>query len=161
MDLSKLDFVVMSHRHGYHMGGLTFLLRVNPKVKIYAPKEAFGIYGADFPSSFYRKDASLPPEQRYYNGSPPELMRFGSAWPGANFELVDKNIEIAPTFISLHWSRTSRVPWNCMSYRWPSIRLRARRSWSDVHIQVSTRSLPRRLPSTRASTSLPAGFTSL
>ena len=96
IDLSKLDYVVMSHRHGDHMGGMTYLLRVNPKVKIYAPKEGFGVYGSDLPSSFYRKDQSLPPEQRYYNGSPPEVMRFGSAWPGANFELVDKNTDIAP-----------------------------------------------------------------
>ena len=34
IDLSKLDFVVMSHRHGDHMGGITYLLSVNPKVKI-------------------------------------------------------------------------------------------------------------------------------
>ena len=60
IDLSKLDFVVMSHRHGDHMGGLAYLLKVNPKVKIYAPKEGFGVYGADLPSSFYRKDPSLP-----------------------------------------------------------------------------------------------------
>src|SRR5678816_1028816 len=33
IDLSKLDFVVMSHRHGDHMGGMTYLLSVNPKVK--------------------------------------------------------------------------------------------------------------------------------
>src|ERR1700758_1289968 len=96
IDLRQLDFVVMSHRHGDHMGGLTYLLKVNPTVKIYAPKEGFGVYGADLPSSFYRKDASLPQEQRYYDGTPPEVMRFGSAWPGANFQLVDKNIEIAP-----------------------------------------------------------------
>ena len=95
IDLSKLDFVVMSHRHGDHMGGMTYLLRVNPRVKIYAPKEGFGVYGSDLPSSFYRKDASLPVDQRYYDGSPPEVMRFGSAWPGTNFELVDKNTEIA------------------------------------------------------------------
>jgi 7,8-dihydropterin-6-yl-methyl-4-(beta-D-ribofuranosyl)aminobenzene 5'-phosphate synthase len=95
IDLSKLDFVIMSHRHGDHMGGMTYLLRVNPQVKIYAPKEGFGVYGASLPSSFYRKDPSLPPEQRYYNGSPPDVMRFGSAWPGANFELIDKNTEIA------------------------------------------------------------------
>jgi 7,8-dihydropterin-6-yl-methyl-4-(beta-D-ribofuranosyl)aminobenzene 5'-phosphate synthase len=63
---------------------------------IYAPKEGFGVYGADLPSGFYRKDPSLPPEQRYYNGAPPDVMRFGSAWPGANFQLVDKNTEIAP-----------------------------------------------------------------
>ena len=96
IDLSKLDFVVMSHRHGDHMGGMAYLLSVNPKVKIYAPKEGFGVYGADLPSSFYRKDASLPPEQRYYDGKPPDVIRFGSAWPGANFELIDKLTEIAP-----------------------------------------------------------------
>jgi 7,8-dihydropterin-6-yl-methyl-4-(beta-D-ribofuranosyl)aminobenzene 5'-phosphate synthase len=96
IDLSKLDFVVMSHRHGDHMGGLAYLLSVNPTVKIYAPKEGFGVYGGDLPSTFYRKDTSLPPEQRYYDGAPPEVMRFGAAWPGANFQLVDKNIEIAP-----------------------------------------------------------------
>ena len=96
VDLTKLDFVVMSHRHGDHMGGLTYLLKVNPTVKIYAPKEGFGVYVADLPSSFYRKDASLPQEQRYYDGAPPEVMRFGSAWPEANFQLVDKNIEVAP-----------------------------------------------------------------
>jgi 7,8-dihydropterin-6-yl-methyl-4-(beta-D-ribofuranosyl)aminobenzene 5'-phosphate synthase len=95
IDLSSLDFVVMSHRHGDHMGGLTYLLKVNPKVKIYAPKEGFGVYGADLPSSFFRKDPSLPPEQLYYGGAPPDVMRFGSAWPGANFQLVDKTIEIA------------------------------------------------------------------
>ena len=96
IDLAKLDFVVMSHRHGDHMGGLTYLLTVNPRVKIYAPKEGFGVYGSDLPSSFYRKDGSLPSEQRYYNGAPPEIMRFGTAWPGANFQLVDKSVEIAP-----------------------------------------------------------------
>lgn len=96
IDLSKLDFVVMSHRHGDHMGGLAYVLSVNPKVTIYAPKEGFGVYGADLPGTFYRKDTSLVPEQRYYSGSPPEIMRFGSAWPSANFRLVDKNTEIAP-----------------------------------------------------------------
>ncbi len=97
IDLSSLDFVVMSHRHGDHMGGLTYVLKINPHVRIYAPKEGLGgVYGSDPPSSFYRKDASLPVEQRYYAGTPPDVIRFGSAWPGANFQLVDKNIEIAP-----------------------------------------------------------------
>ena len=97
-DLSKLDFVVMSHRHGDHMGGMAYLLKVNPKVKIFAPKENFGVYGSSLPSSFYRKDTSLPAEQRYYGGAPPEVMKFGSAWPGANFELVEQTTEVAPGF---------------------------------------------------------------
>ena len=96
VDLSHLDFVVMSHRHGDHMGGLAYVLKVNPQVNIYAPKEGFGVYGGDLPGSFFRKDPTLPPDARYFGGNPPEVMRFGSAWPGANFQLVDKNTEIAP-----------------------------------------------------------------
>jgi len=96
VELSNLDFVVMSHRHGDHMGGMNYLLSVNPGVKIYAPKENFGVYGFSLPSTFYRKDESLPPEQRYYDGTPPQVMKFGSAWPRANFELIEKTTEIAP-----------------------------------------------------------------
>lgn len=96
VDLSRLDFVILSHRHSDHMGGMDYLLRVNPSVKIYAPKESFGIYGSSLPSSFYRRDDSLAPEQRYYDGSPPPVMKFGSAWPRAHFELIENTTEIAP-----------------------------------------------------------------
>jgi len=96
INLANLDFVVMSHRHGDHMGGMSYLLSVNPTVKIYAPKEGFGVYGGGLPGSFYRKDGSLPTEQRYYEGAPPDLIRSGSAWPHANFQLIDKDTEITP-----------------------------------------------------------------
>jgi 7,8-dihydropterin-6-yl-methyl-4-(beta-D-ribofuranosyl)aminobenzene 5'-phosphate synthase len=103
VDLTNLDFVVLSHRHSDHMGGLSHVLSVNPKVKIYAPKEGFGIFGSSLPSSFYRKDESLSPEMRYYDGRPPEIMKFGTAWQGANFELIDKTTEVVPgiTLIAL------------------------------------------------------------
>ncbi|HEY7843596.1 MAG TPA: MBL fold metallo-hydrolase [Bradyrhizobium sp.] len=103
VDLKNLDFVVLSHRHSDHMAGLTYVLSLNPKVKIYAPKEGFGIFGSALPSSFYRKDNSLPPEMRYYDGKPPEIMKFGAAWASANFELIDQTTEIAPgiTLIAL------------------------------------------------------------
>ncbi|MEN3288817.1 MAG: 7,8-dihydropterin-6-yl-methyl-4-(beta-D-ribofuranosyl)aminobenzene 5-phosphate synthase, partial [Bradyrhizobium sp.] len=55
IDLKTLDFVILSHRHSDHMAGLNYVLSVNPTVKIYAPKEGFGIYGSSLPSSFYRK----------------------------------------------------------------------------------------------------------
>lgn len=96
VDLSRLDFVVLSHRHGDHMGGMEYLLRVNPNVKIYAPKENFGVYGFSLPSSFYRRDESLPTEQRYFDGFPPPTLKFGSAWPRAQFELIEKTAEVAP-----------------------------------------------------------------
>src|SRR5882757_11232627 len=96
VDLKTLDFVVLSHRHSDHMAGLNYVLSINPTVKIYAPKEGFGIFGSSLPSSFYRKDETLSPEMRYYGGAPPENMKFGAAWRGANFELIDKTTEIAP-----------------------------------------------------------------
>src|SRR5438477_2123653 len=103
VDLKTLDFVVLSHRHSDHMAGLNYVLSVNPTVRIYAPKEGFGIYGSSLPSSFYRKDETLPPEMRYYGGEPPQTMKFGAAWHGAKFELIDKTTEIAPgvTLIAL------------------------------------------------------------
>jgi 7,8-dihydropterin-6-yl-methyl-4-(beta-D-ribofuranosyl)aminobenzene 5'-phosphate synthase len=96
VDLSRLDFVVLSHRHADHMGGMDYLLRVNPAVKIYAPKENFGVYGSSLPNTFYRRDESLAPDQRYYDGSPPPVMKFGSAWPRAHFELIESTTQIAP-----------------------------------------------------------------
>ncbi len=103
VDLTTLDFVVLSHRHSDHTAGLNYVLSVNPGVKIYAPKEGFGIFGSSLPSSFYRKDESLPDEMRYYGGKPPEIMKFGAAWANAHFELIDQTTEVAPgiTLIAL------------------------------------------------------------
>src|SRR5215213_9331879 len=83
IDLGKLDFVVMSHRHGDHMGGLNHLLNVNPTVQIFAPKENFGVFGSEFPGTFYPRNESLPREMRYFDGAPPQTLRFGTPWPRA------------------------------------------------------------------------------
>jgi 7,8-dihydropterin-6-yl-methyl-4-(beta-D-ribofuranosyl)aminobenzene 5'-phosphate synthase len=97
VDLTKLDFAVISHRHGDHTSGLNYLLKVNPTVKIYAPQENFGVFGAALPGTFYRRTESLPPEMRYFDGKPPETLRFGSPW-SANFTWVTGTTEIAPGF---------------------------------------------------------------
>src|SRR5260221_11444007 len=97
-DLTRLDFVVLSHRHSDHIGGFSALRRVNPKVRIYAPKENFGVFGSDLPGTFYRRDESLPAEMRYYGGAPPETMKFGTVFPGATIQLVDKTTEVAQGF---------------------------------------------------------------
>lgn len=96
VDLRRLDFVVVSHRHGDHTSGLSYVLRLNPQVKIYAPKEGFGVFGAALPSTFYRRDADLPDSMRYFNGSPPDEMGFGTVWPGANIQWIDSLTEVAP-----------------------------------------------------------------
>ena len=75
IDLKKLDFAVISHRHGDHTGGMNYLLTVNSQVKIFAPKEGLGgVFGASLPGTFYRQDASLPDDMRYYNGKPPQTI---------------------------------------------------------------------------------------
>ncbi|MGD9669020.1 MAG: MBL fold metallo-hydrolase [Hyphomicrobiaceae bacterium] len=98
IDLTKLDFAVVSHRHGDHTSGLNHLMKVNPSVPIYAPKENFGVFGAALPGTFYKQETSLPPEMRYFDGKPPETLRFGSAWPEGNFTWIKETTEIAPGF---------------------------------------------------------------
>ena len=98
IDLKQLDFAVVSHRHGDHTSGLNHLLKVNPKVKIYAPQENFGVFGAALPGTFYRRDDSLPTDMRYFGGKPPDTLRFGTPWPEADFTWITKTTEVAPGF---------------------------------------------------------------
>lgn len=98
VDLTDLDFAVISHRHGDHIGGLSHLLSVNPNVKMYASEEGFGVFGSSLPGTFYPQNESLPAEQRYFDGDPPETLHFGTAWPEGNFTLVGEATEVAPGF---------------------------------------------------------------
>jgi len=109
IDLTKLDFVVLSHRHTDHVNGLSYLLKVNPKVRIYAPADGFGgIFGTDKPAGFYRKDEALPAEMRYYGGTPPEIIKMRTAFSGANIQLIDKTTEVVPGITLI--ARVSDVP---------------------------------------------------
>lgn len=121
IDLAKLDFVVMSHRHGDHMGGLSYVLSVNPRVPIYAPKEGFGVYGADLPSTFYRKDPSLPQEQRYYNGAPQKLCGLAQLGRVPISNLWTRTPKSHRISIWLHSYPISRVLSNCANFPWSSI----------------------------------------
>ncbi len=85
VDLRSLDLVVISHRHSDHTTGLSYLLAVNPNVKIYVPDERFGIFGGSISPSIYRTQPTLPSEMRYFGGNPPEKIQGGSPWPRANF----------------------------------------------------------------------------
>jgi 7,8-dihydropterin-6-yl-methyl-4-(beta-D-ribofuranosyl)aminobenzene 5'-phosphate synthase len=98
INLAKLDFAIVSHRHGDHTSGLSHLLKVNPSVNIYVPQENFGVFGAGLPGTFYRRNEALSPEMRYFDGRPPETLHFGSPWPEGNFTWLTKTTEVTPGF---------------------------------------------------------------
>lgn len=108
VDLKKLDFVVISHRHADHTSGLSFLLTINPNVTIYTPDEPFGAFGKGVPNSFYRKDESLAEEMRYFDGKPPETLAAGTPWPKAHFVPISTTTEISPGIFLV--PTTSQVP---------------------------------------------------
>ncbi len=107
VDLSKLDFVVISHRHTDHTTGLKYLLSVNPNVPIYAPLESFGIFGGAVPPALIKPVTALPERMRYYDGKYPDKIPTGYPWSGGNFQLIDKLTEISPgIFIVFTISKT-------------------------------------------------------
>lgn len=94
--LDKLAYAIISHRHGDHMGGLSYLIAQRPELAIYAPREGFGVFGADLPGSFYPANPDLPAAMRYFDGQPPEQLTFGQAWPDGQFRLVSDTTTVAP-----------------------------------------------------------------
>jgi 7,8-dihydropterin-6-yl-methyl-4-(beta-D-ribofuranosyl)aminobenzene 5'-phosphate synthase len=100
IDLSRLDAVVISHRHGDHTSGLKYLLEVNPRVKIYTPLEGAFFKGA-IPPGFLARSPGLPPNLQYYGGKQPERWLSGTPWEQANFEGVVRTTEVFPGFYVL------------------------------------------------------------
>jgi 7,8-dihydropterin-6-yl-methyl-4-(beta-D-ribofuranosyl)aminobenzene 5'-phosphate synthase len=56
------------------------------------------VFGAALPGNFYRRNESLPSDMRYFDGKPPETLRFGSPWREGNFTWITKTTEVAPGF---------------------------------------------------------------
>jgi 7,8-dihydropterin-6-yl-methyl-4-(beta-D-ribofuranosyl)aminobenzene 5'-phosphate synthase len=99
IDLKKLDFVVISHRHNDHTAGLHYVLRENPGVAIYTPVEgaAFDLASAPaFMNLIKRYVASVPDELRYFGGTPPSEIRYEPPWAGARFVQIRETTEVLP-----------------------------------------------------------------
>jgi 7,8-dihydropterin-6-yl-methyl-4-(beta-D-ribofuranosyl)aminobenzene 5'-phosphate synthase len=95
LDLTELDAVVISHRHGDHTDGLRYLLAINPNVQILAPDDEY--FGGPTPAVFFRNSVdSLPARMRYYNGIVPGNIPHGSPWKHANVARIVAATEIAP-----------------------------------------------------------------
>jgi 7,8-dihydropterin-6-yl-methyl-4-(beta-D-ribofuranosyl)aminobenzene 5'-phosphate synthase len=97
IDLTKLDFVVISHRHADHATGLRYVLSMNPNVTVYVPADgANGFGGAPIPQSFLRPDESLPANMRYFGGAQPDHFTSGKLYDTGNFVLVNQLTEVSP-----------------------------------------------------------------
>ena len=98
VDLTKLDFVVLSHRHTDHTSGLKYVLSVNPNVTVYVPADfmADGFGGVPVPKTFFRPDESLPSKMRYFGGAEPEQLTFGKLYDTGKFVLLNQLTEVSP-----------------------------------------------------------------
>src|SRR6202050_3861614 len=97
VDLTKLDFVVISHRHADHATGLRYVLKVNPNVTVYVPADGSnGFGGAPIPQTYLRPDDTLPASMHYFGGAQPERLTFGKLYDTGNFVLVNQLTEVSP-----------------------------------------------------------------
>jgi 7,8-dihydropterin-6-yl-methyl-4-(beta-D-ribofuranosyl)aminobenzene 5'-phosphate synthase len=98
VDPSKIDLVVLSHRHGDHTSGLRYVLSVNPNVPVYVPNDE--TFMQSTPGGFFApaaENTSLPAKMRYFGGTPPTPSpAHGTAWPAARFHAVTKLTDITP-----------------------------------------------------------------
>ena len=101
VDLARLDFVVLTHRHGDHTSGLHQVLKVNPSVRIYTPAEA-AYFDTPTPPGLTnlikRRVETAPEDMHYYDGKYPERIASGSPWPDAKFTQIRTPTEVAPGF---------------------------------------------------------------
>jgi 7,8-dihydropterin-6-yl-methyl-4-(beta-D-ribofuranosyl)aminobenzene 5'-phosphate synthase len=97
VDLSHLDFVIVSHAHGDHTAALRYVLALNPKVRWFAPDDDV-FRGREVPRPFLttNPDPSLPPEKRYYRGQPPEHIPSWRSWNDTQLTIVKEPTVIAP-----------------------------------------------------------------
>ena len=101
VDLGRLDFVVLSHRHGDHTSGLNHVLKVNPRVTIYTPAEQQNFHTPSAPALvnlIRRRVETAPEDMHYFDGKVPPQIGSDSPWPDANFVQIRTPTEVFPGF---------------------------------------------------------------
>lgn len=95
VDLTHLDFAVISHRHGDHTSGLAYVLKINPRLPIYVPADES--FTTVTPAAFMTADAdpALPRQLRYFGGDVPGYVAHGTAWGGANLVRVTSPLALS------------------------------------------------------------------
>ena len=56
------------------------------------------MFGAALPGTFYKRDESLPPEMRYFDGTSARDPAFWQRLAGGHFTSVTETTEVAPGF---------------------------------------------------------------
>ena len=101
VDLKRLDALVVSHRHGDHTSGLTYVFDVHPGLPAYAPADG-AAFGGQIPAGFLAREPGLPKELRYFDGEAPPRFVAGTPWGDrASFTAVAQTKEIFPGFFVL------------------------------------------------------------
>lgn len=101
VDLTRLDFVVLSHRHGDHTSGLHHVLKMNPNVKIYTPAEQQNFHTPSAPglvNLIKRHVETAPEDMHYFDRRVPAQIGSDSPWPNANFAQIRTPTEVLPGF---------------------------------------------------------------
>src|SRR5438045_1680746 len=70
VDLNKVDFAMLSHKHGDHASGFDYVMAVNPKLKLYLPNDSAlgGGTGLALPKVSKELRGALSPEELYFRG---------------------------------------------------------------------------------------------
>jgi 7,8-dihydropterin-6-yl-methyl-4-(beta-D-ribofuranosyl)aminobenzene 5'-phosphate synthase len=134
VDLRKVDFAVGSHSHADHVSGFDYLIEVNPEVKIYLPKD---FYGLGAPVSFNvsgtepGKTQSLPKELQYFGGEKNnfEIVPSGRFWRG-NVEYVTENLSVADGITLI----TTRSPFLGYFSKYPNLTISGTPSDSEANL---------------------------
>jgi 7,8-dihydropterin-6-yl-methyl-4-(beta-D-ribofuranosyl)aminobenzene 5'-phosphate synthase len=95
IDLTTIDAVVISHRHGDHTAGLSHVLKQQPGVPVYTPFDE--PFSTATPKDFYLPGVTtLPKHMRYFDGDEPAVAPHGIAWPKAKINRIKERVEILP-----------------------------------------------------------------
>jgi 7,8-dihydropterin-6-yl-methyl-4-(beta-D-ribofuranosyl)aminobenzene 5'-phosphate synthase len=95
IDLREVDLAVLSHRDNDHASGFDYLLKIDPEVDLYLPKD--DILGAPSDWVLSKPPTGVPPEQAYFQGQEGTTVYDpGDRFLHANTEFIDKTKEIAP-----------------------------------------------------------------
>lgn len=97
IDLTKVDFAVLSHAHADHLSGFDYAFSVNPNLKLYVPYDRHVLGGnTSLPSAGPEKEAvdEVSPEERYYSGNESVAINPTPRWWKKDIVYVKEDVDL-------------------------------------------------------------------